>query len=194
MYLHHHSIPSKHSTPSVTIPLEAEQKIISRTDREGKILFYNKNFAKISGYTKEELLGASHNILRHPDMPRAVFYLLWQQLLAGIPTRAVIKNVTKSGEHYWVTLDFNPLYDSNRSIISFLAEGEQSSSLVIQEIEPLYTRILLDEKRHGMHHSIKSLSDHLVAQGIASYNDYIHKITQKKRKGILASLGLSLRE
>ena len=190
MYLHR-SNPPKRSSPPIFVPnLEDPKEIISRTDLQGNILFYNKNFAKVSGYSREELLNAPHNILRHPQMPRAIFYLLWRQLLAGIPTKAIIQNLSKEGESYWVSMHLIPLRDAQHQLISFLAQGELTPVPVIQQIQPLYAHILADEKQHGMHHSIKLLSDLLVRQGIASYGDFVHRISLKRREGFLNSLGL----
>jgi len=178
-------------TSSIITPLNREIKlnakdiIISRTDTQGNILFYNKIFAKVSGYSRDELLYAPHSILRHPDMPKAIFYLLWQQLLAGIPTKAIIKNISKEGDHYWLTLNLTPLRDNSYKIVSFTAQGSQASQFAIDKVAPLYAKILEEEKQHDMHHSIRFLSDYLIEQNIASYNDYVHKITEKRPKGLL---------
>ena len=168
------------------IKLNHKDLVISRTDFEGNILFYNNNFAKISGYSREELLHAPHSILRHPEMPQAIFYLLWQQLLAGRSTKAIIKNFSKDGNYYWLTLTFTPLKDKDLNIVSFSAHGIQTSQEAIDKIEPLYAKILEYEKHYDMHRSIKFFSDHLTDQNIASYNDYIHKVTNKKREGFFS--------
>ena len=74
--------------------------IVSKTDINGNITFINKNFCEISGYSEEELIGRPHNILRHSDMPRAIFYLVWNSLLRGEPVLGVVKNLATSGEYY----------------------------------------------------------------------------------------------
>jgi len=187
MMYHDQDALYQRSTPLLTF--QRNQEIISRTDSEGNILFYNKTFAKISGYSREELFHAPHNIVRHPDMPKAVFYLIWQRLLTGIPIKTVIKNANKEGEAYWVTLTITPQRDIHHKLISFTAQGFLSDPNVVRMVAPLYAMVLADEKRYSMHHAVQFLSHHLVQQGIASYNDYIHRITQKKPSGILASLG-----
>ena len=73
------------------IKFSKKKFIVSKTDIKGNIIFVNKNFCDVSGYSEEELIGAPHNILRHPDMPRAVFFLVWSTLLRGEPVSGVVK-------------------------------------------------------------------------------------------------------
>ena len=76
--------------------------IISKTDLKGRISYCNRIFIEFSGYTEQELLGAQHNIIRHPDMPRGVFKFLWDTLGAGNECFAYVKNMSKDGGFYWV--------------------------------------------------------------------------------------------
>lgn len=76
--------------------------IVSKTDLKGNITYANDLFIEISGYTEKELIGAPHNILRHKDMPRAVFKLLWDKIQKGEEIFAYVKNRAKSGKYYWV--------------------------------------------------------------------------------------------
>ncbi|MCG7947778.1 MAG: PAS domain S-box protein, partial [Candidatus Thiodiazotropha taylori] len=74
--------------------------IVSKTDTKGRIVYANRLFMKISGYREAELLGKQHNLLRHPDMPRGVFHLLWSKIMQGEECFAYIKNLCKNGDHY----------------------------------------------------------------------------------------------
>lgn len=76
--------------------------IVSKTDLKGRITYGNRIFIEYSGYTEEELLGAPHNIIRHPDMPRGVFKFLWDTLAAEKECFAYVKNMAKDGSYYWV--------------------------------------------------------------------------------------------
>ena len=78
------------------------ETIVSRTDAKGRIAFVNKAFIDISGFTAEELIGAPHNVVRHPDMPAEAFADLWKTIKAGGPWEGLVKNRTKSGDFYWV--------------------------------------------------------------------------------------------
>ena len=79
-----------------------DQEIISLTDFDGVITYVNETFANISGYTTEELIGRSHNLIRHPDMPKSVFATLWQNLKEGKEWQGYVKNLRKDGGYYWV--------------------------------------------------------------------------------------------
>ena len=76
--------------------------LVSKTDLKGQITDCNDAFVQISGFTREELLGKSHNIVRHPDMPMAAFKDLWRTVQAGLPWRGLVKNRCKNGDFYWV--------------------------------------------------------------------------------------------
>ena len=102
------------------ITLSKNEVAISRTDIDGTILYHNNTFLKISGYKKNELLYTPHSILRHPDMPKAIFYIIWQTLLSGRTTHAIIKNFTKDGNYYWLLIEFIVQKDNQNNIISFL--------------------------------------------------------------------------
>ncbi|HLO62652.1 MAG TPA: PAS domain S-box protein, partial [Azonexus sp.] len=91
------------------IELRDEQIIISRTDEQGRIVFANQDFIDISGFAEHELIGQPQNIIRHPDMPAAVFADLWRDIKAGRPWIGLIKNRCKNGDFYWVEAHISPL-------------------------------------------------------------------------------------
>ena len=95
--------------------------IVSKTDRGGKITYANKKFCDISGYTQEELIGKAHKIVRHPDVPKAVFRDMWQTILAKKPWNGIIKNRKKDGDYYIVEATINPILDHNGEIEEFIA-------------------------------------------------------------------------
>lgn len=88
--------------------LPKEIIIVSETDAKGNIIFANDDFCKISGYSIDELLGKSHNIVRHPDMPKAAFEDLWKTIKDGNVWKGIVKNKTKEGNYYWVRATVYP--------------------------------------------------------------------------------------
>jgi aerotaxis receptor len=88
--------------------------LISKTDAKGIITYANDEFVAISGYTREELIGKSHNIVRHPDMPPQAFKWLWDDIKAGKPWRNIVKNRCKNGDHYWVRATVSPIFEEGR--------------------------------------------------------------------------------
>jgi len=119
----------------VKVPEGAQ--LISTTDLKGRITYANDVFCQVAGYTEEELLGASHNIVRHPDMPPAAFANLWDALKEDQPWRGVVKNRCKSGDHYWVDAYVTPLYEKGRKV-GYQSVRVRPSSDLVRKAEGLY--------------------------------------------------------
>ncbi|NQZ32084.1 MAG: methyl-accepting chemotaxis protein [Oceanospirillaceae bacterium] len=96
------------------IEFSKDQQLVSMTDLEGRILYVNDDFCTVSGYTREELINSHHNIVRHPDMPKAAFADLWGKLKKGQAWRGLVKNRCKNGDYYWVDAYVTPLYEGNK--------------------------------------------------------------------------------
>lgn len=94
--------------------------LVSRTDSEGKITFANDAFVEASGFSREELLGSNHNIVRHPEVPAAVFESMWQALKSGLSWRGVLKNRCRNGDHYWVAAHVVPMH-KNGEIVGYMS-------------------------------------------------------------------------
>jgi len=170
------------------IDIPKNTTIISRTNLKGDIIYYNRAFAEISGYSKRELINMPHNILRHPDMPKSIFYFIWKNLLGGNNTYGILKNRSKSGNYYWLNIKFTVQKDIENRPISFLAEGRVVQKSIIDRVEPLYKKLLKEEKRSGVENSIKKLYSILNSENIASYNDFILKLIENKRYSFLSNL------
>ena len=93
------------------IPVKPGDELVSSTDTKGTIQFCNDTFQEISGFTRDELIGQPHNMIRHPEMPEAVFGVMWGALKSGRPWMGIVKNRCKSGDHYWVDAYVTPLKD-----------------------------------------------------------------------------------
>jgi aerotaxis receptor len=106
--------------------------ILSSTDLKGIITYANKKFCEISGYKKTELIGKNHNIVRHPDMPKAAYQNLWNILHEGSSWTGTIKNLRKDGKYYWVYSHIMPIYD-NTKVIGYSAARRPASSIEITE-------------------------------------------------------------
>ena len=94
--------------------LQDDDFLISRTDLKGRITYANPAFVRISGFTHAELMGANHNLVRHPDMPPVAFANLWQTIQAGKSWNGIVKNRRKNGDHYWVNANVTPYYESGQ--------------------------------------------------------------------------------
>ncbi len=122
------------------IPLPEEATIVSWTDRRGIITDANTAFCAISGYAREELVGQPHNIVRHPDVPPAVFADLWENLARGRPWRGIVKNRAKSGDHYWAEAFIAPVREQGE-ITGFLSVRHAATPAQIAEAEKLYAKL-----------------------------------------------------
>ena len=153
--------------------------LMSKTDKYGTIEFANDVFIEISGYEDYELIGSSHNIIRHPDMPKVVFKMLWESLKKGENFYAVIKNLTKTGYYYWVVTTFEIGKNSNGEITNFTGYRKAVPKEMIDEvIAPLYRRLLKIEQASGIAMSEKYLNGYLEQEN-KSYMEYITDVMVK---------------
>jgi PAS domain S-box-containing protein len=132
------------------IVLDPFKTIMSKTDKKGIIEYANDYFMEISGYKEWELMGKAHNIVRHPDMPKAVFKLLWDNLNAGRSIYAVVKNLAKTGDYYWVIADFEIVKNADGEIESIYARRKAVPQNVKDKIIPIYNVLLELEKSTGI--------------------------------------------
>ncbi len=114
--------------------------LVSKTDLKGLITYVNQDFLDISGYTREELIGKNHNIVRHPDMPPEAFQWLWDDLNAGMVWTAPVKNRAKSGDYYWVNANVSPI-KQNGKVVEYMSVRTRPSDDIIQGAEALYKGI-----------------------------------------------------
>ncbi len=118
----------------------AETKLISSTDLKGIIRHCNDAFVEVSGYSREELMGQPHNLVRHPDMPPAAYENMWKHLKAGRPWMGIIKNRCKNGDYYWVHAYVTPLAE-NGEVIGYESVRVKPSRLDVERAEKLYRRL-----------------------------------------------------
>ncbi len=114
--------------------------LVTRTNIKGIITYANDAFVEISGFTKEELIGSNHNIVRHPDMPAAAFEDLWSTIKAGHPWTALVKNRTKKGDYYWVDANVTPVF-KNGKLDEFLSVRYLPKSEDILATESFYQKL-----------------------------------------------------
>ncbi|WP_394777045.1 PAS domain-containing protein [Flavobacterium sp.] len=159
------------------------QVIMSKTNAFGIIEYANEVFVDVSGYEDYELMGQPHNIIRHPDMPRVIFKVLWENLKNGKNFHAIVKNLAKSGRYYWVITDFEISRDENDVIVNYFGRRQAVPQEVIAlHIEPLYKKLLQIEGASGMEFSEKYLIGFLEEKK-KSYVEYIKDLIFEHEKG-----------
>ena len=120
-------------------------------------------------------MGAPHSILRHPDMPKAVFKLLWDTIQAGNEIFAYVKNLAKDGSYYWVEAQVTPSFDDNGTIIAYHSVRRKLSSKTINMITQVYSQMLSIEGKSGVEASAKYLFDLLKQKGV-SYDEFVFSL------------------
>jgi PAS domain S-box-containing protein len=165
-------------TPTDTERTFAEDDIIvSKTDAKGIITYANKVFLDIADYEEEEVLGQPHNLIRHPDMPRCIFKLLWDTLQAGSEIFAYVKNMTKHGDFYWVFAHVTPSFDASGTITGYHSNRRVPRREALAVIEPVYKDLLATEAaasgpREGLQAAYDKFSALLTEKKMA-YDEFI---------------------
>lgn len=124
-----------------------DEIIVSKTDTKGRLTYANEVFQRVSAYTEHELLGRSHNIVRHPDMPRCVFKFLWDRISAGHEVFAYVVNRCKNGDHYWVLAHVTPTFNENGRITGYHSSRRVPDAEALEQIKPLYAELLEVERK-----------------------------------------------
>lgn len=161
--------------------LGREEVIVSKTDLQGKITYANSVLCRIAGYSAEELIGAPHSIIRHPDMPRCVFKFLWDNIQAGKEVFAYVVNRARNGDHYWVFAHVTPTFDAQGNIIGYHSNRRAPNRKAIETVAPVYAALRgiedsCEDRREGLEKSFAALVAFFEERGI-SYDEFIFSIT-----------------
>jgi aerotaxis receptor len=142
--------------------LSEEAVLISRSDLKGNVTYANPTFVDVSGYSREELIGSPHNLLRHPDMPEAAYADFWKTIQAGATWQGVVKNRRKNGDHYWVHATVAPLRDGER-LVGYTSVRRKAPANLVARAEKVYA----DIRTNGKSRSYKLAQGTLRRKGIA---------------------------
>lgn len=137
---------------------DKSKTIMSKTDHRGIIEYANEVFSDVCGYEDYELMGQPHSIVRHPDMPKVIFKVLWENLNQGNNFHAIVKNLAKSGRYYWVVTDFEVTKNEAGDVVNIFGKRKAVPNEIIKDhIEPLYKKLLQIENASGITYSEKYL-------------------------------------
>jgi len=128
---------------------ESDGVLVSQTDLDGVIIYANKKFREVTGYSYDELIGKNHNIIRHPDMPKVTFAKMWNTIKNGQVFNGTIKNLRKTGEFYWVDLEILPIKNEIGKVSSYTAVARVASRKDIEENEEIYEKMLEAQRNKG---------------------------------------------
>jgi PAS domain S-box-containing protein len=145
-----------------------DEIIVSKTDLTGKITYANHVFVRVSGYSESELTGSPHSLIRHPDMPRAVFKYLWDTLQAGREVFAYVNNLARTGDNYWVLAHVTPSLGSDGTIIGYHSNRRVPDRTKVAKVVPLYNMLVAAERRGADRAKALVASSQLLASTLAN--------------------------
>lgn len=135
--------------------------IVSKTDLKGRITYANKVFMEFAAMAESDYLGKQHNVVRHPDMPRCVFKLLWDHIQAGKEIFAYVKNIRGDGGYYWVLANVTPSLDDNGNVVGYYSVRRKPNPKAIPTVIGLYRQLLQIEQAAGSRDAIDASLGHL---------------------------------
>jgi PAS domain S-box-containing protein len=151
--------------------------IVSKTDLRGRITYVNDVFMRVACFSEAELLGQPHSIIRHPDMPRCVFKLLWDTLAQGQEIFAYVLNMNAKGDGYWVLAHVTPSYGVNGDVVSYHSNRRKPAATAVSKARDLYRTLrdienAPDSRKDGMQAAFDFLVSTLQQQGIG-YDEFV---------------------
>jgi PAS domain S-box-containing protein len=153
--------------------------IVSKTDTKGRITYGNRIFNEFAGMSEQQLLGKQHNIIRHPDMPRCVFNLLWQRIQNNEEIFAYVKNMSADGSYYWVYANVTASLDVNGTIVGYYSVRRKPSAKAMELIPGLYDALKAVENSVPAKEQIaagtKALEDKLAELGV-TYDQFVYQL------------------
>jgi PAS domain S-box-containing protein len=158
-------------------PFGENEIIVSKTDLRGRITYANDVFLRVSRFTARDLLGEPHSIIRHPEMPRAIFKLLWDTITCGGEIFAYIVNMAGNGDHYWVLAHVTPSFDASGKVVGYHSNRRKPDADKLAKVIPFYRKLLEEENRGedrklGMHRAYDRLMTELKGRGIG-YDEFV---------------------
>ena len=156
---------------------EPDEIIVTKTDRGGRITYANPVFLRLSNLTERQARGAPHNVIRHPDMPRCVFKLLWDTIEARQEIFAYVVNLAADGSHYWVFAHVTPTFDGEGKVVGYHSNRRKPERAPLEKVKPIYKLLREEEARHanakeGLRAGFDMMIDFLKKQGLA-YDEFV---------------------
>ena len=174
------SLSSRHEKE---ILLSPDQMIVTKTDLKGQITYANRTFMEIADFQEHEVLNKPHNLIRHPDMPRGVFRLMWKTLQKRQEFFGVVKNYTSNHkEYYWVLANITPDFNNAGQLAGFYSVRRPASRAAIAALEPIYQQMRQIEaklsKAEGPDASVAWLLDQVRMSGASNYEDFVMSLNK----------------
>jgi len=162
---------------------DLDEVIVSKTDLQGRLTYVNDVFIRVSAYSESELIGKPHNVIRHPEMPRSIFQLLWDTIRHGKELFAYINNLAADGAYYWVFAHITPSLDTQGNVLGYHSNRRVPDRDAINEVSQLYSMLLTQEKLAGRGRASIDAGTDLLQQTLArqnqTYDEYVWGLATK---------------
>ena len=166
---------AKPTPTNIEFELSNNDFLVSKTDPKGIITYCNEPFMKAAGGEEKDLLGKPHNVVRHPQMPRAIFKLFWDKIQNKEEIFAYVKNLRFDGGYYWVFANVTPSFDGRENIIGYYSIRRKVNPKALEIIQPIYEKMLSIEKNSSMSESERYLNVLLEEKGV-SYDEFSNNL------------------
>jgi PAS domain S-box-containing protein len=157
-----------------------EEILVTKTDLTGTITYANDVFLRVAGYSEGDVIGQPHSFIRHPEMPRAIFKLLWEALHGGKEIFAYVVNCAKYGDHYWVFAHVTPTLDANGTVTGYHSSRRCPDRRQVEQVKVLYDRMLAAERQHPRKADAIAASLQILKLAVAehhqSYEEFVFSI------------------
>ncbi|MCF4099976.1 PAS domain-containing protein [Maritalea mediterranea] len=158
-------------------PFDPDRIVVSKTNLKGHIQYANRMFLDLAEYDERDLLGQPHNVIRSQAMPRCIFKLLWDRLMAGREVFAYVVNATKNNNHYWVFAHVTPSRNARGEVTSYHSNRRHARPEAIAKISEIYAMLLAVEGSHqnrkeGLKASTEKLEEILAELGM-DYDEFV---------------------
>lgn len=161
----------------------ADEIIVSKTDPKGIITYANSVFLRVAGYTESEVIGQPHNLIRHPDMPRCVFKLMWDTIAAGDEMFAYVVNLAADGAHYWVYAHITPSFGPDGRILGYHSNRRLPDRRAIDLVSSVYAALRAEEQRQPTSQTALQAGSALLAATLAehrqTYDEFVWDLEER---------------
>ncbi len=158
-----------------------DEIIVTKTDPRGVLTYANDVFLRISALTEDEAIGRPHSLIRHPDMPRAVFKLLWDTVKSRKELFAYVVNLAADGAHYWVLAHVTPSFDAGGQVVGYHSNRRKPEPAPIAAASELYGRLRAEERRHSSSPAALDASwtmmQRMLADRSQTYEEFVWDLT-----------------
>lgn len=149
--------------------------IVSKTDLKGNITYCNEIFMKFAGLSEKDLLAKPHNIIRHPDMPRIIFKLLWERIKSRKEIFAYVKNLSNDGSYYWVYANITASIDTDDKLLGYYSVRRKPKESALKVITPLYEELLKKERSGGID-AASAYLEGVLKKAHLNYDEFINSL------------------